>query len=214
MFYANEISSQLLTVQATRNLIAQRAFENGKIANTQLQESGIVPQYTAKDPYLFDILGLNNAYLEADLEQAIISELGKFILEFGQGFTFVAQQKRMIIDGQDFHIDLLLYNRLLHRLVAVELKRGKFEAAYKSQMELYLKWLNRYERLEGENEPIGIILCASGNHEQIELLELDKSGIIVAEYRTELPPKVQFEKKIKAILRDAREVMEQRKFFC
>ena len=144
----------------------------------------LLPLDTFKDPYLFDYMGLNDEYLEADLEAAVLRELEKFILEFGKGFAFVARQKRVIIDGIDFHLDLLFYNRNLIRLVAVELKQGRFQAEFKGQMELYLKWLNRYERQEGENEPIGLMLCAEGNREQIELLEMDKSGIMVAQYWT------------------------------
>jgi len=117
----------------------------------------------------------------------------------------------MIIDGIDFHLDLLFYNRYLKRLVAVELKQGRFEAAFKGQMELYLKWLDRYERREGENEPIGLILCAEGNREQIELLEMTEAGIMVAQYWTELPSKAEFEQKIHAILAEARERVARRK---
>ena len=91
----------------------------------------------------------------------------RFILEMGKGFSFVARQKRMIIDGEDFHLDLLFFHRTLKRLVAIELKFGKFKAEYKGKMELYLKWLNRNERQEGENEPIGLLLCAEGNREQM-----------------------------------------------
>ena len=116
----------------------------------------------------------------------------------------------MIIDGADFWLDLLFYNRHLKRLVAVELKQGKFQADYNGQMKLYLKWLNRYERQEGEGEPIGLILCTGGNREQIELLEMDKDGIIVAEYWTALPPKAEFEQKIQAILAETRERLTRR----
>jgi len=117
----------------------------------------------------------------------------------------------MIIDNIDFHLDLLFYNRNLKRLVAVDLKQGRFQSEYKGQMELYLKWLNRYERQEGENEPIGLILCSEGNREQIELLEMDKSGIMVVQYWTALPPKAEFEKKIHTILAETRERLERRK---
>jgi hypothetical protein len=116
----------------------------------------------------------------------------------------------MIIDGNDFHLDLLFYNRYLKRLVAVELKQGQFKAEYNGQMKLYLKWLNRYERQEDENEPIGLILCTEGNREQIELLEMDKDGIMVAEYWTTLPPKKVFEKKIHSLLIETQERLAQR----
>jgi predicted nuclease of restriction endonuclease-like (RecB) superfamily len=210
LFYLCEAANNQLGKRGLREMISRKAYERREIANSQLGGESLVPKDTFKDPYLFDVLGLKRDYLEADLEQAIIGELGDFIIEFGKGFTFAAQQKRMIIDGEDFYLDLLMYNRKLRRLVAVELKRGRFKAEYKGQMELYLKWLNRYERQEGENEPIGIILCAEGNREQIELLELDRSGIMVAEYWTELPPKAEFEAKIHTILAEARERQAQR----
>lgn len=111
------------------------------------------------------------------------------MLELGAGFSFLARQKRIQIDDEDFHLDLLFYNRKLRRLVAVELKIGEFKAAYKGQMELYLRWLDKHEREPEEASPLGIILCTGKKSEQIELLELDKSGIHVAEYLTTLPPR-------------------------
>ena len=142
---------------------------------------------------------------------AILRELESFILELGKGFAFVERQKRMIIDGEDFHLDLLFYHRNLKRLVAIELKLGKFEAQHKGQMELYLKWLNKYERAEGENTPIGLILCAESSREQVELLEMHKDGIMVGEYWTELPPKKELEQKIHSILIEAKERIERNK---
>lgn len=135
----------------------------------------------------------------------------KFILELGKGFAFVERQKRMIIDGEDFYLDLLFYHRSLKRLVAIELKLGKFQAKYKGQMELYLKWLNKNERQEGEETPIGLILCAESSKEQIELLEMHKDGIMVAEYWTELPPKKELERKLHLALIEAKERFERKK---
>ncbi len=160
---------------------------------------------TFKDPYFLDFLGLQNTYLEKDLEAAILRELEAFILELGKGFAFVERQKRKIIDGEDFYLDLLFYHRNLKRLVAIELKLGKFESGHKGQMELYLKWLDKYEKKEGENTPVGLILCAESSREQIELLEMHKDGIVVAEYWTELPPKKQLEQKIHSILKETKE---------
>lgn len=210
IYYLNEAANHQLGKRGLRELISRKAYERREIANAGLSELSLVPQDTFKDPYLFDILGLKDSYLESDLEAAIYQDLASFILEFGKGFTFVERQKRMIIDGEDFHLDLLFYNRNIKRLVAVELKRGRFKADFNGQMKLYLKWLDRYERKEGENEPIGIILCAEGNREQIELLDMDRDGIMVAEYWTTLPPKAEFEAKIHAILAEARERQEQR----
>ena len=147
---------------------------------------------------------------EGKILLAALRELESFILEFGKGFAFVERQKRMIIDGEDFYLDLLFYHRTLKRLVAVELKLGKFQARDKGQMELYLKWLDRYERQEGENAPVGLILCAAGSREQVELLEMHKDGIVVAEYWTELPPKEELEQKIRDLLLEARERLTRR----
>ena len=116
-------------------------------------------------------------------------EMEAFIMELGMGFTFVARQKRITVDEDDFYLDLLFFHRHLRRLVAIELKLDKFRPEHKGQMELYLRWLDKYERHEGESAPIGMILCAGEKQEQIELLELGSSGIHVAEYLVELPPR-------------------------
>jgi predicted nuclease of restriction endonuclease-like (RecB) superfamily len=211
MFYAQEVMQGCLGVRDLRKSISRKTFERKEIADAQITPPSPIPVGTFKDPYLFDTMGIKDEYLESDLEDAIIRELEKFILEFGKGFAFVERQKRMIIDGKDFELDVLFYNRYLKRLVAVELKRDEFHASAAGQMKLYLKWLNRYERKEGENEPIGLILCAEGNHrEQIELLEMDKDGIMVAEYWTTLPPKAEFEHKIQTILAETRERLARR----
>jgi len=211
LYYANEVTQRNLSTRELRRQISRKAFERREIANKELSEGSAVPFNVFKDPYLLDMFGLKENYLEADLEKAVLTELESFILEFGHGFTFVERQKRMIIDGQDIILDLLFFHRTLKRLVAVELKLGEFKAAYMGQMLLYMKWLNRYERQEGEEAPIGIILCATANREKIELLEMDKSGIAVAEYWTHFPPKAEFEKKIRNIMVEAKERLERRK---
>ena len=157
------------------------------------------------------MFNLAKGYAENDLEDAVLRELERFILELGKGFTFVERQKRMIIDEEDHHLDLLFFHRGLKRLVAVDLKLRKFKAQDKGQMELYLKWLNRYDRQEGEGEPIGLLLCSEGNREQIELLEMHRDGIMVAEYWTELPSKQLLEQKIHEIIIEAREIFERNK---
>ena len=210
LFYARQAAAGQLGVRDLRQLIARKAFERTAIADTQLAPNSLVPSGAFKDPYLFDFLGLKDDYLENDLEAAILRELESFILEFGKGFTFVERQKRMIIDGEDFYLDLLFYHRILKRLVAVELKLGKFQAKDKGQVELYLKCLDRYERQEGENAPIGLILCAAGSLEQVELLEMHKDGIVLAEYWTDLPPKKEFERKIHMLLLEAQERQARR----
>lgn len=149
----------------------------------------LTPDMVFRDPYFLDFLGLKNTFSETNLEDAILHELENFILELGQGFSFMERQKRMLIDGEDFKLDLLFYHRKLKRLIAIDLKLGKFKAGYKSQMELYLRWLEKNEMQKGEESPIGLILCAEGNKEQIEYLQLHKAGIKVAEYLTQLPDK-------------------------
>ena len=232
LYYANDVVTRNLGVRDLRHQISRKAYERQEIANTQLSEKSTVPFNVFKDnqccllrfcekstvpfnvfkdPYLLDTLGLKDNFLEADLEKAILTELEKFILEFGHGFTFVERQKRMTMDGDDFTLDLLFFHRVLRRLVAVELKMGRFKPQYMGQMRFYLKWLDRYERQENENAPIGIILCTTASRGQIELLELDKEGIAVAEYWTALPQKNEFERKIKEILYEARERLERRK---
>ncbi len=145
------------------------------------------PDLVFKSPYFLDFAGLKGIYSEKDLEQSLVVSLEQFIMELGVGFTFVERQKRIIVDGEDFYLDLLFYHRKLKRLIVIELKLGKFKAAYKGQMELYLRWLDKYEKQEGEETPLGLILCAEGGHEQVELLQLEQAGIKVAEYLTELP---------------------------
>lgn len=205
LYYAHKAAEEVWGIRELRNQIARKAFERNEIANTQMSTFKSELLNTFKDPYILDFLNLKNTYFEQDLERAILQELETFILELGKGFAFMERQKRMIIDGDDFYLDLLFYNRKLKRLVAIELKLGKFEAAHKGQMELYLKWLSKYEKAEGENEPIGLILCAESNKEQIELLEIHKDGIMVAEYWTEMPSKQVLQQKLHQLLIEAKE---------
>jgi predicted nuclease of restriction endonuclease-like (RecB) superfamily len=211
LYYANDTATRRLSVHELRRQISRKAYERQEIANAALTVQSAIPFNLFKDPYLLDTLELKDNYLEADLEKAILTGLESFILEFGHGFTFVERQKRMTMDGDDFTLDLLFYHRVLRRLVAVELKIGRFKPAYTGQMRFYLKWLDRFERQEGENPPIGIILCTTASRDQIELLELDREGIAVAEYWTNLPPKDVLERKIREILHEARERLARRK---
>jgi predicted nuclease of restriction endonuclease-like (RecB) superfamily len=164
------------------------------------EEQKINADLVFKDPYFLDFLGLKDTYSEKDLENAILAELQSFLIELGNDFAFLARQKRITIDHTDYYIDLLFYHRRLKCLVALDLKLGDFEAGYKGQMELYLRYLEKYEKVEGENLPIGLILCSGKNEEHIELLDLEQSNIRVAEYLTILPPmKLLKEKLHKAI---------------
>lgn len=209
-FYIEQALTARLSVRALRELIGRQGFERKEIANAQTPGGSTVPADTFRAPYFLDFLGLKNAYQERDVEEAIIRDMEAFLLEIGNGWAFVARQKRMTIDADDYYLDLLFYSRPLHRLIAVELKVGRFQAAYKGQMELYLKWLDRYERQEGEESPIGLILCTETSREQVELLEMHKDGIVVAEYWTALPPKAELQARIGAIYRAAAERVARR----
>ena len=210
-FYGKLISENQVSVREIRNQISKKVFERTQNLDIQIYESKIINKGIFKDPYLLDFLDLKDGYLENDLESAILKDLELFLLELGNGFTFVERQKRMIIDGDDYYLDLLFYHRKLKRLVVIELKIDKFKAKYKGQMELYLKWLDKYEKQEGEQSPIGIILCTEASKEQVELLEIHKDGIMVAEYWTELLPKDKLEKKLNQALIEAKERIEQQK---
>jgi predicted nuclease of restriction endonuclease-like (RecB) superfamily len=175
------------------------------------EEDRLAPDMVFRDPYLLDFLGLADTYSERDLEAAILNELERFLLELGADFTFVARQKRITIGNEDFYLDLLFYHRGLRRLVAIELKLGRFEAAYKGQMELYLRWLDKFERHpDTEEPPIGLILCSAKDDEQIELLQLTQGEIRVSEYWTALPARELLKHKLHEAVRRAREQLAQK----
>lgn len=173
-----------------RTALASKPEEVVKQELANVRDNKLVsPDVVFKSPYFLEFTGLNGMYSEKDLEDSLVAHLEQFILELGNGFCFAERQKRMIIDGEDFYLDLLFYHRKLHRLIAIDLKLGRFKAQYKGQMELYLRWLEHNEMEPGEETPLGLLLCTEGSEEQIELLQLDKSGIRVAQYMTELPPR-------------------------
>jgi predicted nuclease of restriction endonuclease-like (RecB) superfamily len=212
-FYAEMCRLEHWTVRTLRAKVQGMLYERTAISRKpedliqqELEalrnEGKMTPDLVFRDPYLLDFLNLADTYSEQDLELAILREIERFLLEMGSDFTFVARQKRMSIGGEDFHLDLLFFHRSLRRLVAIDLKLGKFSAENKGQMELYLRWLDRYERKEWEEAPIGLILCSDKNQEQIELLQLEEGQIRVAEYLTELLPRAVLEQKLhQAILR-------------
>ena len=206
-FYAQLCRVERWSVRTLRKKIDSMLYERTALSkkpvalaehelNTLREHDQLTPDLVFRDPYFLDFLGLEGMFTEKDLEAAILRELESFILELGVGFSFVARQKRIVVDGNDFYIDLLMFHRDLRRLIAVELKLDRFRPEHKGQIELYLRWLNKYERKPGEDSPLGIILCADKNDERVELLELDKSGIHVAEYLTVLPPKNVLQQKL------------------
>ncbi|NLX97559.1 MAG: DUF1016 domain-containing protein [Rhodopirellula sp.] len=218
-FYAEMCRIERWSVRTLQQKINGMLFERTalskkpeKLARQELaalrEEGRLTPDLVFRDPYLLDFLGLKDTYAEKDLEAAILRELKAFILELGAGFAFVARQKRITIDGQDYYLDLLFYHRGLRRLVAIGLKLGQFQAAHKGEMELYLRWLERHEQRPGEESPLGLILCAGKSDGHVELLRLDESGIRVSAYLTELPPRKLLEKKLHDAVRAAHARLE------
>jgi predicted nuclease of restriction endonuclease-like (RecB) superfamily len=171
-----------------RTAIARQPEAVVKAEIGHLRDGGrMTPDLVFRDPYMLDFLGLPQDYSERELEDAILREMERFLLELGVGFTFVARQKRISVGADDFYLDLLFYHRHLKRLVAVELKLEKFQPAHKGQMELYLRWLDQHDRAAGEEAPIGLILCASKDAEQVQLMDMDASNIRVSEYLAHIP---------------------------
>jgi predicted nuclease of restriction endonuclease-like (RecB) superfamily len=221
-FYAEMCRVERWSVRTLRAKIDSMLFERTAIskkpeelARAELAalrgEDKLTPDLVFRDPYLLDFLGLKDRYLEKDLEDAILRELETFLLELGGGFAFLGRQTRIQIDSDDFYLDLLFYHRGLRRLIAIDLKLGDFKAEFKGQMELYLRWLAKHEQQPGEGPPLGLILCAGKKTEQIELLELDQSGIHVAEYLTALPPRELLQRKLHAAIEISRARLEAEK---
>ena len=221
-FYTTICANELWGVRTLRERIGSALYERTIISKkpeetikNDLQllsnENKMTTDLFFRDPYILDFLNLKDTYSEKDLETAIIKELEKFILEMGNDFAFLARQKRITMDGEDYYIDLLFYHRKMKRLVVVELKLDKFRPEYKGQVEFYLKWLDKFEKVEGEEPPIAIILCADKSDMMAQLLELDKSGIHIAQYLTEYIPKEMLEQKLRNSIQNAKIQLEQRK---
>ncbi len=219
-FYAEMCRVERWSVRTLRHKIDHLLFERTAVAKKPEKvieqdlaalrdEDRMTPDLVFRDPYFLEFLGLASQYAEKDVEQAILRELEAFILELGTDFAFVARQKRITVDSENYYLDLLFYHRRLRRLVAIDLKLGKFKAADKGQMELYLRWLEKYDMHLGEEPPLGLILCADKSDEHVELLQLDKSGIRVSQYLTELPPRELLERKLHDAILLARERLAQ-----
>lgn len=174
------------------------------------ENDAVSPDLVFQDPYLLDFLGLRDTFSEKDLESALLREIERLLLELGAGLAFVERQKRITLDGDDYYIDLLFFHRRMRRLVVIELKIGEFKPADAGQVELYLRWLGRHDRQDGEASPVAIILCAGKKTETVEYLDLGKSGIHVAEYLTELPPREVLRERFHAALAAARARIDQR----
>ena len=220
-FYAEMCRAERWSTRTLRDQIKRMVYERTAVSKKPegviraeiaalRDEDRLAPDLVFRDPYFLDFLGLSGRFSERDLEQAILRELEAFLLELGTDFAFVARQKRITVDYEDYYLDLLFFHRRLRRLVAIDLKLGRFQAADKGQMELYLRWLEENEMQSDEDSPLGLILCADKSEEHVKLLRLDQSGIRVARYLTQLPPRDVLERKLHEAVRLAREQLAQR----
>lgn len=222
-FYLRLCADARWSVRTLRERMDSMLFERTSIAKqpeniianelAQLQQAPTAssPALFLKDPYLLDFLDLNDGFSETDLENAILKELERFILELGSDFAFLNRQKRIQIGGNDYYIDLLFYHRKLRRLVLIELKLGDFKPEYKGQVELYLKWLAKHEQQPGEQSPIAIILCGGKDAEVVELMDLEQDHIHVAEYWLQLPPKEVLQSRLHKAMVEAQARLEFRR---
>lgn len=221
-FYTEMARLEHWSVRTLKEKIGNMMFERTCIAKQpeeviekEIQnlrdENKLTPDLVFRDPYTLDFLNLKDPYTEREFESAILQSMEKFLLELGSDFAFLARQKRIAIDGQDYYIDLYFFHRRLRCPIIIELKLGKFKAADKGQTELYLRWIEKYELQEGENPPIGIILCSEKTSEHVELLQLEKSGIRVAQFLTALPSKHVFERELHKSIKMAREKISLKK---
>lgn len=219
-FYTEMCRIERWSVRTLRAKVQSMLFERTalskkprKLAKQELaalrDEDKLTPDLIFRDPYILTFLNLKDTFLEKDREGAILRDMQAFILELGDGFAFIDRQKRIVIDGNDHYIDLLFYHRRLRRLLAIDLKIGPFAAGDKGQMELYLRWLEKHEMHDGEEPPLGLILCTDRGEEQVELLQLDRSGIRVASYSTDLPPRSVLQKKLHGSMQLARSRLEK-----
>jgi predicted nuclease of restriction endonuclease-like (RecB) superfamily len=189
----NNWSSRQLERQVYSNLYERLLLSNDKekilavARNERLPET---PQEIIKDPMVLEFLGLpqQSAYYEKDLERAIITHLQDFLLELGNGFSFVARQKRLHLEGDDFFVDLVFYNRLLRCFVIVELKTHKLTHQDLGQLQMYVNYYDRVEKLPDENPTIGILLCASKNDTVVKFaLPTENKTLLASEYQLYLP---------------------------
>ncbi|WP_349744615.1 PDDEXK nuclease domain-containing protein [Roseateles cavernae] len=220
-FYADLCAQSHWSVRTLRERMDGMLFQRTAIAKqpellirqelAQLKQGGVAsPSLFLKDPYLLDFLDLKDGFTERDLEDAILAELERFILELGSDFAFMGRQKRIQVGGHDYVMDLLFFHRRLRRLVLIELKLGAFKPEYKGQVELYLKWLAKHEQQPLESPPIAIILCSDKDAEVVELMGLEQDHIHVAEYWLQLPPKEVLQQKLHKAMVEARASLELR----
>jgi predicted nuclease of restriction endonuclease-like (RecB) superfamily len=169
------------------------------------------PQEIIKDPMVLEFLGLEKkaSYYEKDLEQALITHLQNFLLELGNGFTFVARQKRILIEDDEFFADLVFYNRLLRCFVVIELKTDKLTHQDLGQLQMYVNYFDRVEKTPDENPTIGILLCTAKNDTVVKMtLPKGNSSILASQYQLYLPTQDQLKIEIESLLQRVEESKE------
>jgi predicted nuclease of restriction endonuclease-like (RecB) superfamily len=200
------LDSKIDSMLYERTALSRKPEELIKQELEQIKSNNtLTPDVVFRSSYFLDAIGLVDVYSEKELESAILINLQSFIKELGSDFAFLDRQKRITVDATDYYIDLLFYHRSLRRLVAIDLKLGKFKPKHEGQMLLYLRYLNTNERKEGEETPIGLILCSEGNTEHIEYLMLEDTNIKVAQFYTQLPDKNVLSEKLQRAIAIARE---------
>lgn len=206
-FYMNEAansnwSTRELERQMNSLLFERLALSRNKNAVIRMAKKGQIiqkPHDLVKDPYVLEFLGLEKLekYYEEDLEKALTDHLEKFILELGKGFSFVARQKRITLDGEHYHIDLVFYNRLTKSHILFDLKIGKLTHQDIGQMQMYVNYYNRTQKLKDENDTIGIILCAEKNNAVIKYTLPEKQKqIFISKYIPYLPTEEELKNEI------------------
>jgi len=185
-----QLDRQIQSMLYERTALSKR--KTAVIAKAHENPIILKPEDEIKDPYILEFLGLKDEYSESQLEEALVKHLEHFLLELGTGFTFIARQKRITLDGTHYRLDLLFYHRALKCLVAIDLKIGEFTHADAGQMNLYLNYLKDQEKFPGENDPVGIILCTDKKRTVVEYaLGGMNNKIFASKYKLQLPdPKV------------------------
>jgi predicted nuclease of restriction endonuclease-like (RecB) superfamily len=186
-FYARLAISGRWSSRELERQIGSMLYERAALSRKSDQLAGELPEKgsalapydtTFRDPYILDFLGLEDSYSERDLEAALIRNIERFLLELGSDFCFMGRQKRLTVGDEDYYVDLVFYHRGLRCLVLVDLKIGAFSPADAAQMKLYLNWARLNDKREGEEDPIGLILCGSKNEQVVELLLSDPANSI------------------------------------
>lgn len=186
----------------------ERQLDSGYYERYMLSKETLLPESVKKlgenpflDSYVMEFLDLPNEFHENDLRKALIRNMKDFILELGKDFTFIDEEYKVQVGGDDFRIDLLFYHRGLQCLVAIELKIGKFKPEYISKLDFYLEALDRQAKKENENPSVGLLLCAAKNDEVVEYaMSRTMSPMLVSQYQLQLPDKTVLEKKLQQLV--------------